>query len=208
MRQRGAFVLSLALLAGLAAGSWWLAELARLGDTASRKLAHEPDYFVERFTITRMDDQGVGQYKLVSSRMLHYADDNSTHLTAPVLTSIKPNQPRVTIHADTGIITDEAEQVRFIDNVVLNRAASRNTQALVVRTQELLVLPEKDIARSDRRVHITQGKSTLLADTMLLDRNWRTLQLNQGRANGRVRAVIEPKGSPGTTPSDRSGDSQ
>ena len=73
MRERTTLLVSLTVLGGLAAGSYWLAERAHQGDGTRAPLRHEPDYIVERFEMTRMDLQGVPQYSMNAQQMTHYA---------------------------------------------------------------------------------------------------------------------------------------
>src|SRR5271170_7301499 len=105
MRERGTLISSLVLLGSLAAGSYWLAVRARLGDAQARPRAHEIDYFAENFTLTRMDDKGSALYAVASQKMSHYADDDSTVLDQPEITSVRPNQPTVHMRADRGNVT-------------------------------------------------------------------------------------------------------
>jgi lipopolysaccharide export system protein LptC len=192
MRDRTTLFASFALLAGLAAGSYWLAERARQNDVRGEQRAHEPDYFVERFLQVRMDDRGLPLYTVEAGRMTHFADDDSTTLDAPVVVSRKPDRPVVEMQADTGQLSSDAERVQLAGNVSLRRAASATSAALDARTSYLLVLPEQDIARTNRPVHVTQGGSAIDAQSLEYDNGYRDVKFNT-LASGRGRAVIEPR---------------
>jgi len=70
MRDRATLITSLVLLSGLAAGSYWLAERARLGDAKHDQIGHVPDYFVERFSQIRIDEKGFPLYTVDARPLL------------------------------------------------------------------------------------------------------------------------------------------
>ena len=76
----------LLLVAALAALTFWLERLVQ-PTTAPRDgtTRHDPDYIVENFVAVRMGPDGLRMHQLEASRMVHYPDDDSTHLEAPRL---------------------------------------------------------------------------------------------------------------------------
>ena len=192
MRERGTLVLSLALLSGLAVGSYWLAEQARLSDAAPKKSGHDIDYTASDITLTRMDDQGRAQYVIDAKKLIHYADDDSGELTAPRLAGAKADRPEMRVRADLGKTTSEGEEVRLYGNVVLNRAPWKGAPELVAKSPYMLALPEQEILRTDQPIAVTQGGSHITANGMQYDNGDRKLQLEGGKG-GRVHAVIEPR---------------
>jgi lipopolysaccharide export system protein LptC len=161
--DRTAAAVSLALLAALAGFSYYLAELSEQypKTTGDRKLVHEPDYFVEHFVLTRVNAAGDPVYRVSADRMLHYPDDDSTEFLRPVLVSLDPKKPLVTLRADRGEASRRGEQTHLRDNVVLTRAASGDQPEMTLTTDHLLLLTEEDIARTDRPVRIEYGRSSL-----------------------------------------------
>jgi lipopolysaccharide export system protein LptC len=208
MRDRGTLVGSLILLSSLAAGSYWLAERARLSDPVARRAGHQIDYFAENFTLTRMDDKGTALYSLASVRMSHFADDDSTVLNKPQITSARPDSPTVHMQADTGNVTSDAEQVTLTGNVRITRAASADNPELRATGNYLLVLPEQDIAKSDEPFEIQHGGSHIWSQTLVFNNTNRTIKMNENvRARGE--AIFEPprkKTAPASSaPSGRAG---
>lgn len=194
MKERSTLLLSLALLGGLAAGSYWLAEQARLGDQGVRPKRHEPDYFVDQFSLTRMDPTGKGRYTVRASRVVHYPDDDSTEMVAPRLVSLAPDRPQVNMRADTGRISSDGVEVHLIGDVQVHRAADGQSAATVLRSPYLLVLPEQDIARTDREVDMVQGASRLTGRGLEFDNTQRLVRLNPNNQAGvRVHTTIAPK---------------
>jgi lipopolysaccharide export system protein LptC len=161
--DRFAAVLSVLLLAGLAATTYYLAELSSIlrGPPAARRVTHEPDYFIEQFALTRMNLRGEPVFRMSAARLVHFPDDDSSEFTSPVLVSLDPARPLVTLRAERGRSTRDGEQTHLHDHVVMTRAPVGDRPELQVRTDYVLVLPNEDVARTDRPVAITYGASSL-----------------------------------------------
>ena len=192
MRERGTLVLSLALLSGLAVGSYWLAEQARLSDAAPKSHGHDIDYTASDITLTRMDDTGRAQYVIDAKKLIHYSDDDSGELTQPRLAGAKAGRPEMRVRADLGKTASGGEEIRLYGNVVLTRAPWKGAPELVARSPYMLALPEQEILRTDQPVDVRQGGSRVTANGMQYDNGYRQLQLDGGKG-GRVHAVIEPR---------------
>lgn len=192
MRERSTLVVSLVLLGSLAAGSYYLAVRARLSDPQARPRAHEPDYFAQNFTLTRMDDKGAALYAVASRGMTHYADDDSTVLERPEITSVRANQPTVHMSADTGDVTSDAQQVTLKGNVQMVRAATDTDAELRGYGSVLVVFPEEDVAKTDEPFELTHGGSKVWARTMVFDNTNRVVRMNEG-VEARGYTIMEPQ---------------
>lgn len=192
MRERGTLLASLALLSGLAVGSYWLAEQARLTDAAPKDQGHDIDYTASDITLTRMDETGRAQYVIDAKKLIHYADDDSGELTQPRLAGAKVDRPEMRVRADLGKTTNEGEEVRLYGNVVLTRAPWKGASELVAKGPYMLALPEQEMLKTDQTVDVRQGGSHVTANGMQYDNGFRKLQLDGGKS-GRVHAVIEPR---------------
>ena len=177
MKSRGVNLLPIVLMLFLAALTLWLRitmETPRsVGNGHNR---HDPDAIIDNFTVTRLDEQGVAQYTLTANRMLHFADDDTTELAAPQVVK-RGEGPMVTITAERGIVTRDGEEAFFHGNVRVVRAATRERGELRVRTDYLHVLVEKNIARTDQAVTITEGRSVLSGVGMEFDESARRFAL-------------------------------
>ncbi len=199
MRERGTLVGSLVILSSLAAGSYWLAVRARLSDAQPHSPGHVVDYFADNFKLTRMDDKGSALYSIAAAKMNHYADDDSTDLTDPGITSARPDQPLVHMHADTGHMTSDAEQVTLKGNVTITRAATDKDSELRGYGSSLFVLPEQDLASSNDPFTFLHGGSKVWARTMRFDNTSRFVRMNDD-VEARGYTVIEPHQPAGAPP--------
>lgn len=177
MKIRVANLLPIVLMLFLAALTLWLRITMETPATAGKgPLRHDPDAIIDNFTATRLGDQGTPLYTLTASRMIHFADDDSTELEAPK--AIKRGEdPMITITAERGTVTHDGEEVFFRGNVLVVRAATAEREELRVQTDYLHVLPEKNVARTDRAVTVTEGRSRFSGVGMEFDENTRRFAL-------------------------------
>ena len=184
--DRSAAALSVALLAGLAGFSYYLAELSDRVErpAADPRVAHEPDYFVEGFAVTRMNASGEPVFRLSAERLVHFPDDDSSEMVQPRLASLDPTKPLVTLSAERGRADSGAEATHLYDAVRLVRAGGGDDPPLQVESDYVLILYRENIARSDREVRISQGGSSLTGVGMEFDNAARVLTVRS-----RVRGV-------------------
>lgn len=177
--DRMAATMSLLLLVVLAGVTWYLAHVASGGDLGgpSRAAVHEPDYFVERFALTRLNARGEPVYRMSADRMEHFPDDDSSEFVHPHLVSLDPAKPLVTVRAQRGRATSEGIETHLYDDVRLTRAPFDDNPKLTIESDYVLLLSEEDIARTDRPVKITSGASTLTGVGMEFNNGLRRLDV-------------------------------
>jgi lipopolysaccharide export system protein LptC len=88
--------------------------------------------------------------------MTHFPHDDSTHLVSPRFVSHASQAP-VSITSRTARISSGGDNVYFEDDVRAVRAAYGNRSELVFQTNYLHVIPDENIARTDRPVTITDA---------------------------------------------------
>jgi lipopolysaccharide export system protein LptC len=179
MYGRSAIWFPLALLALLAALTFWIDRAVQppqpVRDGSTR---HAPDYTVNNFSINKPDSEGNRRYTLAATEMKHFPDDDTTELLRPRFTQYSPRKPTMQIQSQRGRVSADGENVYFMDNVKLAREATPSKGELTVLTEYLHILPEQDIAATDRPVKILQAPSTVItANGMELNRKERTLKL-------------------------------
>lgn len=161
-RGRASSLFPLLLMLALAAASLWLERAVQAPEyDKSGKLRHDPDFVAEEFGIVKMDAAGKPEHTLFAERMLHYPDDESTSIVAPRLVQRHDQATPIVIHADRGLISKNGEDASFFGNVVVVREAGRGRSELRVQTEYLEIVPERDLARTDQPVIITEGRSRL-----------------------------------------------
>jgi lipopolysaccharide export system protein LptC len=161
-RERASNLFPLLLILALAAASLWLERAVQAPEhDNSGKTRHDPDFIAEDFGITKMDLAGKPEYIVSAERMQHYPDDESTSVVAPHLVRRHDNANPIVISAERGLIVKNGEEARFYGNVVAVREAGRGRSELRMQTEYLQVVPDLDLARTDKPVIITEGRTSL-----------------------------------------------
>lgn len=162
MRLSATRLFPLLLMLSLALLTFWLERAVReeepRGVTIRR---HDPDYIVDKFVITSFDAKGATDSTLSAAKMLHYPDDDSTDLVAPHIVQTKPGEPRMTLTADRGTLSQSGDEVFLFGNVTLVRDADAGRPAMRLRTSFLHVVAARSLALTDREVTIVEDHRTL-----------------------------------------------
>jgi lipopolysaccharide export system protein LptC len=152
----------LLLMLALAALSFWLERTVREEEGAHPSLRrHDPDYIVDNLNHTRYNAQGAIESTLAAVKMLHYPDDESTDLVAPRVVQSKPNEPRVTLTAERGTLSQDGEEVFLYDNVLVVREGNAERPETRMRTSFMHVVQSQSVIRTDRDVVITEDDRVL-----------------------------------------------
>ena len=178
--DRLAATLSAILLLALAGGSYYLAQVSLRGSASDvvRTVAHEPDYFVENAVFTRINTDGEPVFRISAERMLHFPDNDSTAYEMPVLVSLDPEKPRVTVRADRGRSSAAGEETLLEGNVVLVRTQTPTEPTMTIRTESVTVYSETEVARTDLPVRIERGQSVLTGVGMEFNNAARSLTVD------------------------------
>lgn len=189
MRPSATRMFPLLLMLALAALSLWLERTVRDEDALHPSLRrHDPDYIIDSLVHTRYDPQGQVESTLVAAKMIHYPDDDTTELVAPRMVQTKPNEPRMTVTAERGTLSQDGEEIFLYDNVVLVRDGSADRSETRIRSSFMHVVQAHSVVRTDRDVLITEEDRVLSGRGMEYHNDSKELFLRE-----RVRGRIEPK---------------
>jgi lipopolysaccharide export system protein LptC len=169
--DRLAALLAIFLLSILAAFTFYLAEFANRGDkpVESKTMRHEQDYFVERFTLVKLNAQGQPSFRLAADLMKHFPDDDTTEFENPKLVSLDKSKPVITVISNSGKAGPKGDITELFGDVVLTRAPSDVSKQLKITTEYLLIDTNKETGTTDKPTKITQGSSTLTGTGMSFD---------------------------------------
>lgn len=181
------FPLLLAL--ALALLTFWLEQMVREDSGTHPSLQrHDPDYVVDRMNLVRYSADGGVESTLAAVKMIHYPDDDSTELIAPRMVQTKPNEPRVTVTAQRGTLSQDGEEVFLYDDVLLVRDGAAGSPEARMRTSFLHVVRARSLVRTDRDIVITEEGRRLSGRGMEYYNDSRQVFLRD-----RVRGRFEPK---------------
>lgn len=139
MAERRKLAVAVVLMA-LVPVTWWLAREAPqpLG-VLNAKGRHDPDYIIENFTATEMDERGTPKYILTANRLTHYPDDDTAHYVKPILIQYQPNGLRVTTRGDEGVMPGDGREIVMAGNVRVTRAGDSAAVGGEISTERLRV---------------------------------------------------------------------
>lgn len=184
MRHPGAALFPIAVMALLAAGTFWLDRATQIEDGGrDGKHRHDPDYIVDNFNVRRFDESGKLQHFLVGQKMLHYPDDDSTEVIAPRLTYYRT--PPVRIFSNTAWLDKDGKHVKLDGDVHVIRDGSDGNPPTEIATSVLYAVPDDDFAYTDAPVVIRQGQS-VMNGTGMESNNKSQISVLFGRASGTI----------------------
>lgn len=167
----------LPLLLLLGATYWLNQQVQPLPPQPNDSKRHDPDYIINDLSVTTLDAHGKPHYLMDAEKMIHYPDDDSTQMVEPRLTSLYPDRPPVHVSARRGKLSSEGDQVFLYDDVKVVREASPTQSEMVFTTSYLHVLPNQDLADTDRPVTIVNDSTVVNGTGMKLNNRTGVAQL-------------------------------
>ena len=182
----------LLLVAMLAALTFWLDQFAQpQASNLTGGSRNDPDYIVENLSAVSLNAAGSASYTLAATKMVHYPDGDTTLMTTPKFINYGTSQAPVTITAAEAVVSANGKHVYFQDDVRVTRAAYGANSELVMRTAFLHLIPDDNLAKTDREVIITDVATTVTAVGLELNNETRVIKLLSN-----VRGTYDPGKSP------------
>ncbi|MBA2689562.1 MAG: LPS export ABC transporter periplasmic protein LptC [Burkholderiales bacterium] len=184
MSSRARGLLPLLLLLLLAGLTFWLSQaVTGLPDKGNGTKRHDPDMFVDNFTAKQFGADGTVRYTLAARKMVHYPDDDTSHLTDVKFNATETGAPPFTATSDTGVLTQKGEEIFLRGNVILVREAAPPNSRIIVRTSYLHVIPDAGIAQTDQPVELRDASKIINAASMRVNNKIETITLTRVRAS-------------------------
>lgn len=169
--------------------NWLLTSFETKPLISPREIRHDPDYFLENFTATLMNEAGLARYKLIANRLEHFPDDDSIVIQQLTLHLYRNQLPEWTARADQGVVYDKGKRIELTNQVRLHRPATPENAEITLLTRDLTIYPQREYAETGSAVTITSGRNEIQAVGMRLD-----------LSNGRLELLSETKGKYVITP--------
>ena len=153
MSRRWIVFLSLAAAAVL---SGWL--LQRLGGKPPEQHAsgrHVPDYYVEKFTSTTMDENGFPHRRVSADYMAHFPDTDTHELSRPYMVLFRESSTPWHVRSERGWISSSGDVLLLLGKVHIWRNDSDGKRQMDIRTEDLRVLPDTNYGETDKLAVIT-----------------------------------------------------
>lgn len=174
----------------LAFGSFWLLQVMQREDDELNAAANknEPDYIIEKFSFVRMTPEGQPRYLFYGAKLTHHPHNDSSDVESPLLQSLTPGQPPMTINAVRAHILHGEDRVELLGKVDIERPASPTTRHMRLRTEALTVFPDEDRMQTDQKVDMVLGTATVNGTGMKANNATRQLDIGS-----RGQIVYPPK---------------
>lgn len=170
-------------------GSFWLLQAVQTEDgTGIGNALNEPDYIVENFSFVRMTEQGVPRYVMSGARLAHHPENDVSDVSKPLVESMAPQRPNMTMRADRGQVYHGENRVELMGNVDIKRPATATSEALHARTEALTVLVDDEIVKTKLPVRMTLGAASAHGIGMVAENPSQKLHLG-----GRGQIVYPPR---------------
>ena len=156
----------------MALGSFWLVEVINRGEGfgPNNVAKSEPDYIVEQFSVVKMTPEGKPRYIITGDRLTHHPDNDTADVLKPVVQSIAPPAPPMTMTGQTGRIDQVKNIVDMAGNVVIERPSAPQWPHLRLKTEALTILTDEDKLRTDLPVEMISDATVVTGVGMLADR--------------------------------------
>lgn len=158
-------------------GSYWLNLQVQPYEASTGALRHDVDFVVHGLRSTALNSEGEPRFTLLTEKMWHYPDDDTTHMLKPILTSFFKDQPPTTIDALNGMLSSKGEEIRLREDVHIVRPGKQPAQVQYFNTEYLRVLPDDGWAETDLPVLMYDRYNTVNAVGMELNNEARTVRL-------------------------------
>lgn len=179
MKQRIPSLVALALLISLVILSWWAAEhtLRSVVLDDPRRLTHEPDAWAERFVMVRTNTAGEAINRLEGDWMTHYPDDDSYEVDTARAVGQRLGSPVTVATGNKAIMDKGGSRITLNGDAHLHRVPYEDRPALDVTSEQLIMLPDEDVAYTDLPALVVNGKSRINGKGMRYDNDSRTLEV-------------------------------
>ena len=164
------------IVAGLAA--WTTLLSYNTPQAAANNITEDlPDAFMEDVTAVIMDKQGKPQMKIITPKLAHYPEKDTTQFISPQLTLYRKSPKPWFITSKFAKATEGVENINFWDNVTVHHAADENNPATLIKTSTLTVYPNKKLAETDHLITMIQPSLIVKAIGMHADMNTGDIKL-------------------------------
>ena len=101
-------------------------------------ISHEPDYYIDKFTATGHDSNGVA-YVLEAKRLEHFPDDNTSELDKPRLRQYNEGELSRKTSSDYGMLLEDGTTIELKGNVQVAQSATDKAVGSVTSADRMTI---------------------------------------------------------------------
>ena len=192
--ERFLLYLPLMVMGTLALGTYWLVRSTPVPEAspAERVRGHEPDYFMQGFSIKTYDASGRMRSEVQGDVARHYPDTQWIEIDSIRIRSFDAQGRLTTASALRGLTTDSGSEVQLIGKAVVvreaDKTAGKTQPRMEYRGEFLHAFMDTEVVKSHKPVELTRGNDRFTADALEFDNVDQVIQLR-----GRVRGTLVPE---------------
>ena len=192
--DRLALYLPAILMAVFALGSWWLVRSlpSFFNETVAPSVRHEPDYFLQNFSVKSFDNHGRLIRELSGEHAQHFPDTDTLDIQKVQLRGHSQEGQHVNAVADQALAKGDGTQVTLVGNVHISQPASTSANGLraatEMRSQEIKAFVKEERLVSEVPVEVRRGQDLFTAEKMQMNSKTGEYELS-----GKVRGIVHPK---------------
>lgn len=193
--DHGSIYLPLMMMGVLALGTYWLVRNTPTfsGESVSKEVSHEADYFMERFTIKNFDEAGTLKSEIYGVQAQHFPDTDTLEIDQARIRSTDLLGRLTTSTSNQAISNGDGSEVQLIGNALIVRAASVNdagvaSPRLQFQGEFLHIFANDERVQSHKPVVLTRGGDEFTGDTFAYDNLTGVADLK-----GRVKGFLLPR---------------
>jgi len=179
MKERFSSVIALLLLLLLVIGTWWAADYAQRSVQVDppRRVTHEKDSWGRNFVMLRTNPEGQPINRLEGDYLEHFPDDDSYHVTEPRAIGQQIGNPITIGTSRTAVMEQGGKRIVMNTDAHVHRVPDANNDALDVRSQQLIILPDEDVVYTDLPAEVLKGHSRMSGKGMRYNNKTRQLEV-------------------------------
>jgi lipopolysaccharide export system protein LptC len=190
--DRLSIYLPIALMGLMALGTYWLVQNSPTvgAPVSERPVRHEPDYFMNNFSVTSLVESGRLKSEVFGTAARHFPDSDMLEIDRIRIRSFDALGRLTTATADRALTNNDASIVELFGNALLVREATSDKAGNPVariefRGEYLHTNTETERIKSDKPVELRRGNDVFVADSMDYD-NVQQIMVMQGRVKGLI----------------------
>ena len=187
--------LPILLMAFFALGSWWLVRTAPslITSAPARPVRHDPDYFLNAFSIRTFDAGGQLKNEVFGADARHYPDTDTMEIENVRMRSLDAQGRSTVATAKQALSNRDGSDVQLFGRVHVTREAEADSRGtprppMEFRSEYLRAQTKPDRLSTHLPVVIEQGRDRLSGSAMSWDHDSAVLELA-----GRVKGELQPR---------------
>lgn len=149
------------LLLAAAGVIWWFQQRPEEAPAGKRGGPAVPDYIVNGFNVTVMDEKGAPWRHLEADVMQRFEAEDRSELNHPKLVVFEHDRPHWKLRAKRGRITSHHEVIELLGACTIEQSDGPESTPVYLRTRDLRIDNRKHLAETAQAVTIESGANRL-----------------------------------------------